>query len=115
LTQIFLLEEYISYLFIFFRIPVLMVASRVGKRHYDFSDAKCIDLSESCSTSTGDSKIGILEEIYDILLQDPFECLSISHLREIFFHSLIELTEGDDPLIAIISSEVSYDFFEYHS
>jgi hypothetical protein len=50
----------------------------------------------------------------DIFLTYPLEGLAIWDFFEIFSHSSIELTERDDPFMAIISGEIFYDLFEYY-
>ena len=97
-------------------IIILMIICCVRKWYDDESwfFLECSELRESRRTSASDSNISILDEMRDIFLRDPVESLDIYDFFEIFSHASIELTERDDPFMAIISGEIFYDLFEYY-
>jgi hypothetical protein len=90
-----------------------MIICSMRKWYDDLFHAKYIDLSECRRTSASDSDISIREEVCDIILTDPFDSLSIFHFLEVFFHSFIEFSESDDPLIIFISSKLIDNTFKY--
>lgn len=110
LVEVFLFEKDISFFRIFSGIPVLMILCRIGKRYDDLLHAEYIDLSKCGSTSTSDGNLCISEKRGDIFLGDPFECLSIFHIFEVFFHSFIEFSESNNPFIVLILLETCEDF-----
>ena len=116
LRNIFLFEEYMSHFLILQGIIILMIICCVRKWYDDESwfFLECSELRESRRTSASDSNISILDEMRDIFLRDPVESLDIYDFFEIFSHASIELTERDDPFMAIISGEIFYDLFEYY-
>lgn len=114
LVKVFLFEENVSSFFILFRIPILMILCWVGKRNNNLSYPKYVNLSKSCRTSSTDSNIGIWEDMSNIFLRNPFDCLAVWNFTEFILHIAIKLPKCNNPLVCIISWEALYNLFEYY-
>ena len=114
--DILLLENLVSYFFIFFCIIKLMISSRMRKWN-DYQlwlIFKCRKFCKSCSTSSCDSNISILYEIGNIFLTYPVNGLAVWYFFEFQCKIPIEFSERNNPFIITISSKFFHNGFKYN-